>query len=89
MVAQILADALQRVVHLDAETLQQLRPANAGQFQQLWGINRAGADDDFPDCVCLSFGVYGWAAFFLAVGAANLAGGYWYLTIDRSASARP
>jgi hypothetical protein len=24
--------------------------------------------------VCLSYGVYGWAAFFLAIGSANLAG---------------
>jgi hypothetical protein len=38
--------------------------------------------------ICLAYGVYGWAAFFLAIGAANLAGGYWYLTIDRSAPAR-
>jgi hypothetical protein len=38
--------------------------------------------------VCLAYGVYGWAAFFLALAAANLAGGYWYLTIDRAASAR-
>src|SRR5690349_18967357 len=38
--------------------------------------------------VCLSYDVYGWAAFFLAIGAANLAGGYWYLTIARSAPAR-
>jgi hypothetical protein len=38
--------------------------------------------------ICLAYGVYGWAAFFLAIGAANLAGGYWYLTIDRSAAAR-
>ena len=38
--------------------------------------------------VCLSYGVYGWAAFFLVIGALNLAGGSWYLTIDRSASAR-
>jgi hypothetical protein len=37
--------------------------------------------------VCLSYGVYGWAAFFLVLGAANLAGGYWYLTVARSASA--
>jgi hypothetical protein len=37
--------------------------------------------------VCLSYGVHGWAAFFLAIGAGNLAGGSWYLTIDRSASA--
>ena len=38
--------------------------------------------------VCLSYGVYGWAAFFLVLGALNLAGGYWYLTIVHSASAR-
>ena len=34
--------------------------------------------------VCLAYGVYGWAAFFLIIGALNLAGGYWYLTIPRS-----
>jgi hypothetical protein len=38
--------------------------------------------------VCLAYGVYGWAGFFLVIGALNLAGGYWFLTIDRSASAR-
>jgi hypothetical protein len=38
--------------------------------------------------VCLSYRVYGWAAFFLVIGTLNLGGGYWYLTIDRSASAR-
>ena len=38
--------------------------------------------------VRLSYGVYGWAAFFLVLGALNLAGGYWYLTVGRSASAR-
>lgn len=37
--------------------------------------------------VCLSYGLYGWAAFFLALGALNLAGGAWYLTIARSATA--
>jgi len=36
--------------------------------------------------VCLAYGVNGWAAFFLAIAALNLAGGYWYLTIDRSAT---
>jgi hypothetical protein len=35
--------------------------------------------------VCLSYGVYGWAAFFLVVAALNLAGGSWYLNIARSA----
>ena len=38
--------------------------------------------------VCLSYGVYGWATFFLVLAALNLAGGCWYLTIARSASAR-
>ena len=38
--------------------------------------------------VCLSYGVYDWAAFFLVIGTLNLAGGYWYLTIDRSAPTR-
>jgi hypothetical protein len=38
--------------------------------------------------VCLSYEAYGWAAFFLVVGALNLAGGYWELTIARSPSPR-
>ena len=38
--------------------------------------------------VCLSYRVYGWAAFFLALGALNLGGGCWYITIARAASAR-
>ena len=38
--------------------------------------------------ICLSYGVYGWAAFFLVIAALNLAGGSWFLTIARSASAR-
>ncbi len=38
--------------------------------------------------VCLSYGVYEWAAFFLALGALNIAGGYWYITIARSAPSR-
>jgi hypothetical protein len=38
--------------------------------------------------ICLAYGVHGWAALFLAIGAAHLAGGYWFLTIDRSAPAR-
>ncbi|HTX07194.1 MAG TPA: hypothetical protein VME22_01210 [Solirubrobacteraceae bacterium] len=38
--------------------------------------------------ICLAYDAYGWAAFFLALGAANFAGGYWYLRIDSSASAR-
>jgi hypothetical protein len=38
--------------------------------------------------ICLSYAVYGWAAFFLALGAVNLAGGSWLLAADRSRSAR-
>jgi hypothetical protein len=38
--------------------------------------------------VCLSYRAYGWAAFFLVIAALNLAGGYWELTIARSASAQ-
>jgi len=38
--------------------------------------------------ICLAYGAYGWAAFFLVIAALNLAGGYWFLTIARSASAR-
>ena len=47
-----------------------------------------GAVQAAAGLVCLSYGVYGWAAFFLVIAALNLAGGSWYLTIDRSASAR-
>ena len=36
----------------------------------------------------LSYGAYGWAALFLVLAALNLAGGYWYITIASSASAR-
>ncbi|HTW01023.1 MAG TPA: hypothetical protein VMF87_12050 [Streptosporangiaceae bacterium] len=41
----------------------------------------------FAGFICLGYGVYGWAAFFLAIAAGNLAGGWWYLSIDSSASA--
>ena len=34
----------------------------------------------------LSYGAYGWTAFFLVLAALNLADGYWELTIARSAS---
>ena len=38
--------------------------------------------------ICLSYGVHGWAAFFLVLAALNLAGGYWFLTLARSAPTR-
>jgi hypothetical protein len=37
--------------------------------------------------ICFAYDAYGWAAFFGAIAAANVAGGYWYLTIDRSTAA--
>ena len=39
--------------------------------------------------VCLRYRAYRWAAFFLVLAALNLAGGYWYIIIARSTSARP
>jgi hypothetical protein len=38
--------------------------------------------------ICLGYGVYGWAGFFLVIAALNLGGGCWYLTIARSTSAQ-
>jgi hypothetical protein len=38
--------------------------------------------------ICLSYAAGGWAAFFLVIAALALAGGYFYLAIDRSAPAR-
>jgi hypothetical protein len=38
--------------------------------------------------VCLAYGVYSWAAFFLVLGALNLAGGCWYIALALSAPYR-
>jgi hypothetical protein len=38
--------------------------------------------------ICLAYGAYGWAAFFLAIAALNLAGGSWFLTIDNGGARR-
>jgi hypothetical protein len=67
------------------------RLINPWEYRRLrpFGVTRiaGGSVAAAAGLVCLSYGVYGWAAFFLVVGALNLAGGYWYLTIDRSAPA--
>jgi hypothetical protein len=57
---------------------------------RVFGVGRiaGGSVAVVAGAVCLSYGVYGWAAFFLALGALNLTGGSWYLTIAGSASAR-
>ena len=56
---------------------------------RVFGVTRivGGSVAAAAGVVCLMYGVYGWAAFFLVLGALNLAGGYWYLTIARPASA--
>jgi hypothetical protein len=38
--------------------------------------------------ICLAYSAYGWAAFFLVIATLNFAGGYWYLSVARSAPAR-
>ena len=38
--------------------------------------------------ICLSYGVFAWAAFFLVIAALNFGGGSWYLSIVRSTPAR-
>ncbi len=57
---------------------------------RLFGVTRitGGSVAAAAGLVCLSYRAYGWAAFFLVIGALNLAGGSWFITIDRSVSAR-
>ena len=57
---------------------------------RVFGVTRiaGGAVAAAAGLVCLAYDVYGWAAFFLVIATLNVAGGYWYLTIDRSAAAR-
>jgi hypothetical protein len=67
------------------------RLINPWEYRHLrgFGVTRiaGGSVAAAAGVVCLSYGVYGWAAFFLVVGTLNLAGGYWYLTIARPATA--
>ena len=57
---------------------------------RFFGVGRlvGGSVATVAGAICLSYSVFGWATFFLVVGALDLAGGYWELTIARSASAR-
>jgi hypothetical protein len=57
---------------------------------RLFGVTRivGGCLATAAGVVCLSYSVYAWAAFFLLLGAANLAGGYWFTSIARSAPPR-
>jgi hypothetical protein len=54
---------------------------------RLWGHAFAGGSVlAFGGVLLLSYGAYGWAALFLVLGALNLGGGIWYLTVARSES---
>jgi hypothetical protein len=68
------------------------RLINPWEYRHLrfYGVTRVagGSVAGAAGVICLSYGVYGWAAFFLVIAALNLAGGCWYLTIDRRAPAR-
>jgi hypothetical protein len=57
---------------------------------RFYGVTRiaAGSVAAAAGFICLACSVYGWAAFFLVLAALNIAGGYWELTIARSAAAR-
>ena len=63
------------------------RLINPWEYRHLggFGVTRiaGGSVAAFAGVVCLAYGVNGWAAFFLVIAALNLAGGSWYLTIDR------
>ena len=64
------------------------RLINPWEYRHLrvYGVTRiaGGSVAAAAGVICLSYGVYGWAAFFLVVAALNLAGGSWYLRIARS-----
>ncbi len=68
------------------------RLINPREYRRLrfYGVTRiaGGSVAAAAGVVCLSYGVYGWAAFFLVIGALNLGGGYWYINVTRSAPAR-
>lgn len=57
---------------------------------RFFGVGRiaGGSIAAAAGATCLSYGVHGAAAFFLALAALNLAGGLWLLTIARSATHR-
>ena len=68
------------------------RLINPWEYRHLrfFGVTRiaGGSAAAAAGVICLSYGVYGWAAFFLVIAALNLAGGSWYLALARSVSAR-
>lgn len=57
---------------------------------RFYGVTRiaAGAVAAGAGFICLSYHVYGWAAFFLVIGALNIGGGCWFVSIDNSRPAQ-
>jgi hypothetical protein len=70
--------------------MQRLIPPWAYRHLRFYGVGHiaGGSFLAAAGIVCLSYGVYGFAAFFLVLAALNLGGGSWYLTVARSAPAR-
>ena len=68
------------------------RLINPFEYRHLrgFGVTRiaGGSAAAAAGVICLSYSVYGWAAFFLVIAALNYAGGYWYISVARSAPAR-
>ena len=68
------------------------RLINPWEYRHLRGFGRmriaGGSVAAAAGVVCLLYGVFGWAAFFLVLAALNIAGGYWYVTVARSAPPR-
>ena len=68
------------------------RLINPWEYRNLrsFGVMRivGGSMAAIAGLICLAYGVRGWAAFFLIVAALNLAGGSWFLAVNRSRSAR-
>jgi hypothetical protein len=65
---------------------------NPWEYRHLRGVGvtriAGGGIQAAAGVICLAYDVDEWAAFFLVLAALNFAGGYWYLTIDRSAPAQ-
>ena len=67
------------------------RLINPWEYRHLraFGLTRigGGAIGAAAGGLCLAYSAVGWAAFFLAIGLANLACGSWYIHITRAMAA--
>jgi hypothetical protein len=71
--------------------IRRLVPPWVYRHPRLFGVGHivGGGVAGVAGLICLSYAVYGWAAFFLVIGAVDVAGGFWYLSIARSAPPGP